>query len=264
MTCAAWCQRGDLKIVTCSDDARHMIWRVGAEFPAREELRGWAEEAARGESPPAWGTPVSLKRRASTTPTSLPNKRPRPERKTKRCLTALLDASRETDTESAAKRSRLEPIEERSGTKRPRETTPPPAWSYPAPRPGTSFMSPTKNYEPRACRHLSPRKRDSTSPNSPNKVRVISFSTPTKDLPDFVLNGEAPHLRLMSPPRKKQNSTDWLTRLARSRRADPAVPPRPPSPKENLPPRRNSSDKTPKSKKSRTLLKYFTVAGKEK
>lgn len=32
VTCAAWSQTSDTRIVTCSDDARHKIWRISPEF----------------------------------------------------------------------------------------------------------------------------------------------------------------------------------------------------------------------------------------
>lgn len=244
VTCAAWCQRGDTKIVTCSDDARHNIWRIGKEMPDKDELRGWAEVIPTSEKAPAWGTP-SIRR--ATTPSSQARKRSRiaaPSRKTKRCLTPVLDAASDTD---AAKRFRMDNTERpgatSTGVKRARAETPPPQTE---------------------CTMVTPKKHSSPKEITPRKLAIISFSTPTIDLPNWVLNGEAPHLRLMSPPRKKLATTDWLTKLCQSRR-EPFVPvPMPLTPKENLPPRRNSvTEKTPKSvRKSRTLLKYFTVARK--
>lgn len=135
-------------------------------------------------------------------------------------------------------------------------------------------MTPTKNYENKQCKIISPKGMKPLSPVrvSPTKVRIISFTTPTKNLPNFVLDGEAPHLRLMSPVKKKDTTTDWLTRMGREKKGKcPEVIEKPCviaplSPKENIPQRRNSvSERTPKSgKKNRTLLKYFNVTVKEK
>ncbi|XP_047018863.1 protein lethal(2)denticleless [Helicoverpa zea] len=312
VTCAAWCQLGDTKLVTCSDDARHKLWRIGrdvADLPASAaaELRGRAELVPRTDiaSLPQWGaldkTPNSLKRKLVTTPGSYSAKRMRSQgnasiRKTKRCLTDLMNASRDTEeAEISIKRLKLEPLPEENepkllpaGIKRhgdcleqspPRniQIDSPDDWCY-IPKAGSSFMTPTKNYESRNCKLLSPKgikplsptSSHNRSPETPNKVRIISFGTPTKNLPNFVLDGEAPHLRLMSPVKKKDATTDWLTRIAREKRkcgdADRLTTPAPPSPKENVPARRTSvSERTPKSnKKSRTLFKYFNVTVKEK
>ncbi|XP_021195303.2 protein lethal(2)denticleless [Helicoverpa armigera] len=311
VTCAAWCQLGDTKLVTCSDDARHKLWRIGrdvADLPASAaaELRGRAELVPRTDiaSLPQWGaldkTPNSLKRKLVTTPGSYSAKRMRSQgsasiRKTKRCLTDLMNASRDTEeAEISIKRLKLEPLPEENepkllpaGIKRhgdcleqspPRniQIDSPDDWCY-IPKAGSSFMTPTKNYESRNCKLLSPKgmkplsptSSHNRSPETPNKVRIISFGTPTKNLPNFVLDGEAPHLRLMSPVKKKDATTDWLTRIAREKRkcgdADRTTP-APLSPKENVPARRTSvSERTPKSnKKSRTLFKYFNVTVKEK
>ncbi|CAH2108714.1 unnamed protein product [Euphydryas editha] len=357
VTCAAWCPRGDAKIVTCSDDARHMIWRIGREFPKPEaEPRGRAEVTPRADASHAlrWGaperTPSSLKRRASATPGSCGAKRARADRpaaRTKRCLADLMNSDA-----VAAKRLRLaapvpeenDPTDPPPGSKRPSippghstpppgskrpstppgDSTPPPGskrpsippghstpppgskrpstppgdstppkrkctesnpptpdgWTYFSPKAGTSFMTPTKNYEKKNCKILSPRSPKTLSPSdinnrtpvktSPTKVKIIRFTTPTKDLPNFVLTGEAPHLRLMSPIRKKQETTDWLTLIVREKKGKSTEGNDKTnvilsSPKESVPTRRNSAtDKTPKSSsKNRSILKYFSVAKKD-
>lgn len=38
VTCAAWAQTSDTRIVTCSDDARHKIWRISPEFIDDDQL----------------------------------------------------------------------------------------------------------------------------------------------------------------------------------------------------------------------------------
>ncbi|XP_060803897.1 protein lethal(2)denticleless [Amyelois transitella] len=305
VTCAAWCPTGDMKIVTCSDDARHKIWRIGKEFPDLDvEFKGQAEIVPRTEvgTLPQWGsldkTPSSLKRKLISTPNSCSAKRLKANqlcmntsiRKTKRCLTDLLNASKDgDDSEISGKRPRIESEEVKllpAGIKRRMNETSPVKkcilesdvaneWIYAAPKPGTSFMTPTKNYEKKNSKIISPKSPKVISPStiqrspikvSPAKVRIVSFTTPTKDLPNFVLTGEAPHLRLMSPMKKKQETTDWLTRMSREKRGKQDgdksnVTASPLSPRENIPPRRGSvSEKTPKSKKSTTLLKYFTVS----
>ncbi|XP_046962284.1 protein lethal(2)denticleless [Vanessa cardui] len=271
VTCAAWCQRGDTKIVTCSDDARHKIWRVGPEAPP-DERAGRAELTPRADGGPQWGarTPHALRRRAASPASPAPAKRARAG--PKRCLAELLrDADAPAAPPAPAKRPRLDApaAPAADALKRPAgpEPEPEPAkrrrseserdadeWAYLAAGAGSSLTPPR-------------------SPPSPDgAVKIITFTTPTKNLPNFVLNGEAPHLRLMSPVRKKPETTDWLTRMVRERRGRAAdagerLPvAAPASPKENVPARRNSvTDKiTKSSSKNRTLLKYFSVAKKEK
>lgn len=317
VTCAAWCRRGDAKIVTCSDDARHKIWRIGHEFVDSDvEYKGKAEPVPRTDvtSLPKWGaldrTPSSLKRKA-TTPSSYSAKRLRSQapsaRRTKRCLTDSINATRETDdTETIVKRLKLDnlsTIEEdkllSAGVKRHISESSPTKcigdsndWGYISPKAGTSFMTPTKNYEAKNCKVISPKGLRNVSPNklyrSPEetspKVRIISFRTPTKDLPNYVMSGEAPHLRLMSPVKKKPDRLNWLTQMGRHKKGknsetgekpmgessiekfeeDNSLAPS--SPKENVPIRRSSvSDRTPKSNKTtRTLFKYFNVTTKER
>ncbi|XP_026751951.2 protein lethal(2)denticleless [Galleria mellonella] len=316
VTCAAWCRRGDVKLVTCSDDAHHKIWRIGREAPDGDrELSGRAEVAPRADrtSLPQWGardhTPSSMKRKLNTTPSSYSAKRSRSytlsARKTKRCLTDLMNSTRDLEElEVVVKKFKLDaptnPEEEvkllPAGIKRHHDSTQCTSpvkkravdrephcsvssdWSYTTPLPGTSFMTPTKNYEKKSCKILSPKSPKIMSPNnihrspvkvSPSKVRIITFTTPTKNLPNFVLDGEAPHLRLMSPVKKKQETTDWLTLMGREKRGKNSEPEKvnadsPLSPKENSLARRNTSlEKTPKFK-SKTLLKYFSVATKDK
>lgn len=46
VTCVAWSCASDMRIVTCSDDARHKIWRIGTELVEQDEqcnYRGVAE-----------------------------------------------------------------------------------------------------------------------------------------------------------------------------------------------------------------------------
>lgn len=305
VTCAAWCQKGDMKIVTCSDDARHKIWRIGSEFLDRDvDLNARAEIVPRTDitSLPQWGaldrTPNSLKRKTTSTPGSYNPKRVKTPgtstRKTKRCLADLMNASKDVEEpEVMVKRLKIDTsIDEDkllpSGIKRHYDgsngdSSPKKClidstdWNYIS-KAGSSFMTPTKNYEATNCKNISPKSLKPISPNtlyrspvkvSTTKVRIISYTTPTKNLPNFVLNGEAPHLRLMSPVKKKEQ-TNWLTLMVREKKiasenADKTIT-APPSPKENVPARRNStSEKNSKStKKSKTLLKYFNVAVKDK
>lgn len=290
VTCAVWSQKGDLKLATCSDDARFKLWRIGNEDISQyetQQLKGRTEVIPKQDrtSLPQWGaldTPKGLKRKQST-PNSRSVKRTKTLdtsiKKTKRCLTDMLNAIKE-NSETASKKAKVtdgtDNLNENLKRKIDEEFTSPkkqkldPDWSYISPKPGTSFMTPTKNYERKACRKLTPKKSPAMycqSPPSPSppKIRVIAFTTPTKNLPNFVQSGEAPHLSLMSPRKEKLETTDWLTLMARGKKRD--VDKLPLSPKENIsqPVRRSSTtERTPKATKTRTLLKYFTVSSKTK
>ncbi|KAJ2950319.1 hypothetical protein O0L34_g11685 [Tuta absoluta] len=275
VTCAAWARACTPTLVTCSDDARHMVWRVGQEG-GDGELRGRAEALPQGEPPagPHWGaadrTPASLKRRTAT-PAEHANKRPRTERRTKRCLTDLLNASQE---ESGGKRARLEQAERPllpAGSKRPLSPTQRTRFKDDASENASESSSDDAYRTPKKCCRerevLSPRSANTLSPAVSAAARVRQFAAA---LPDYVRDGDAPHLRLMSPGKRKPDAPDWLTLLSRAKRPKPPdLPPASPPPAAPGPPaparRGSTSERTPKSAaKTRTLLKYFTVASKEK
>lgn len=257
VTCAAWCQVGDTKIATCSDDARHKIWRIGKEYldtDEERELKGRAELVPHTEI-----ASLPLCSAAERTPRS-GHKRARPhgtsvKGKSKRCLADLLGVS---DT-TPSKRCRLD--SEQNNNRRCRLDSEPtranPDFTYFTPKPSCSLLSPTKaDWTAKTPVSLS---RDigtpvKVSPESP-KVRIITIKTPTKNLPNYVLNGEAPHLRLMSPIKKRDTTADWLTQLRASRPLPaplPAPAPAPPAPAR------------PRPTNTKTLLKYFNIASKEK
>ena len=62
VTSVAWCPVGEVKIVTCSDDARHCLWRVGLEHGGdndQVELHGWSEAVTNGAVKNVPTTPVT-------------------------------------------------------------------------------------------------------------------------------------------------------------------------------------------------------------
>lgn len=273
VTCAAWCRTGDTKIVTSSDDAKHKIWRIGLEsYDGDEEskLKGKAEVVAHKEiaSLPQWGalerSPNVAKRR-NCTPTSSHAKRSRLDnpaaKKSKRCLMDMINSAKEPD-EVASKRIKLDspsivkPEESllSPGRKRNGEemfTSPTKKMcpnnkenaSWYSPKAGTSFMTPTKNYEKKSPKLLSPLRCS----------KRVTFTTPTKNLPNFVLNGEAPHLKLMSPVKKKKDTTNWLTQMSKDRK--PVAPPQATC---KDPPVRKHPPTPPRlAAQNNTLLNYF-------
>lgn len=56
------------------------------------------------------------------------------------------------------------------------------------------------------------------SPNPPRDRQALHFNSPTTNLPNFVQDGDAPHLGLMSPQRKtKKENIDWLTKMRKQK-----------------------------------------------
>lgn len=56
------------------------------------------------------------------------------------------------------------------------------------------------------------------SPQVPRDRQPIAFNSPTTNLPNFVVDGDAPHLGLMSPQRKlKKENVDWLTKIRKQK-----------------------------------------------
>lgn len=56
------------------------------------------------------------------------------------------------------------------------------------------------------------------SPHLPRDRQAPTFNSPTTNLPNFVVDGDAPHLSLMSPQRKvKKENVDWLTKMRKQK-----------------------------------------------
>lgn len=101
----------------------------------------------------------------------------------------------------------------------------------------------------------------------------MTFNSPTTNLPNFVVDGEAPHLGLMSPQRKvKKENVDWLTKIRKQKllTLNNALEKSVSSleindnPSEKLKSIENKSDvqelkKMHKTNDATTILKFFTV-----
>lgn len=119
---------------------------------------------------------------------------------------------------------------------------------------------------------------DSDEPNKNQSTLMSDRNTgilfsPTSNLPNFVLDGTAPHLLQISPQKHKEN-VDWLTKIRKERyeqKTDKITSERPCSPKTQATPARRSSrsrshepQKMTKATKSSviSLLDFFKAAGK--
>jgi denticleless len=135
----------------------------------------------------------------------------------------------------------------------------------------------------------SPVKRQLNIIKSPESVRVCRFASPhiprdrqapvvnspTTNLPNFVVDGDAPHLGLMSPQRKmKKENVDWLTKMRKQKLLSLNI--NGSLDKSGSPPEHPHDDTTEKlksienkadvqeinrkvHKKNETILKFFTV-----
>ncbi len=262
VTCVAWSQTDDLRVVTCSDDARHKVWRVGPEFIGNDQSElysGYAEyckdymggnnNKSKVRLKGLLNTPRSLKRlveRNETTPSTTEcfgvkrsflemtedlhcyetnePKRQHIETKGRRlfsppststsigytsrvneiigCSTNLASILEETDAQSEQQNT--------SSTLR---------------SPNKYENSPTKQNPKILLSPLSERRnRNMMSPEMPSSsgqqrsVDSMIFS-PTLNLPNYAINGEAPHLIAQSPKRKlKENvKSDWLTTMRKQK-----------------------------------------------
>lgn len=255
VTCVDWCNLPDVTLVTCSDDLRHKLWRVRDLNPdiSEEETKVWRSES-RGFGNEIVNksqnlTPTGYKRRASEL--STPHSQKKRAVTCERCqmLTPGSEESYRVNCENCmfvarssgkrnASQSDLEPDAKRLQTNGPRRL----------------FATNTKPDNGVLATIL--------EDNSPDE----NFS-PTANLPNFVVDGTAPHLKNFSPQKKRD--CDWLTKIRieqslRNRMDELSQPSSPKQPrlssKTSSTSRRKSTDV---SATQSPLLKYFqTVNGK--
>ncbi|XP_071636568.1 protein lethal(2)denticleless isoform X1 [Temnothorax longispinosus] len=224
VTCIAWCSVGETKVVTCSDDACHKIWRVGLEDEEDNKeviIRGQAEVVERYclEKIKIETTPSSRysNTRQETTPSSDEHKAP--------VLTPVTtpESSKEDYNENkhnSVKRSYLQmmigsrseekfkcilsPIYENHETvaKRPHMDNR-----------GMRRLFGSSNETPTTTRDYNS-DEPSTSQSTSRNEQV--FLSPTINLPNFVVDGTAPHLLEISPQKYKEN-VDWLTKYRKEK-----------------------------------------------
>lgn len=236
VTSVAWMQSPlETRIVTCSDDARHKIWRIGPEEIPADELasyRGNAEycehyrqEKAKVRLKALEFTPRSVRRlveRNETTPNTVEKKsskrtfiemagaedpstsyleikRPNIETRGRRLFSPANTNSKtlsgfsalEIASSSSSSRS-LNTILEESDDK------PSPSYKAPLTLSDMNLRSP-------------PEPSTSTHPNP--------LASPTVNLPNFVIDGDAPHLANVTPTnkRKLKENVDWLTKIRKQK-----------------------------------------------
>lgn len=248
VTCVAWAQTGDTRIVTCSDDSYHKIWRVNCsnfeDADIVSEYKGHAkpcENVHKGASlkvklKALTNTPRTLRRLVEhneTTPSSTE------KMFTKRKYSELPIDDQEPDLLNGGdtKRQLLE-------TRARRLFGPSTSSAYDAnearefgfqqilpdipedktgesPSPRTpsrdndrseTFISPLNE----RSNFKSPEAR-TPSASAARASTSTAFFSPTSNLPNFVIDGDAPHLKLQSPKRKLKENVDWLTNIRKQK-----------------------------------------------
>ncbi|XP_055619864.1 protein lethal(2)denticleless [Toxorhynchites rutilus septentrionalis] len=243
VTSVAWMQSySDIRVVTCSDDARHKIWRIGPEHIDADHMmnyrgnteycEGYRREPAKVRLKSLEFTPRSVRRlveRSEKTPNTVENKstskrsflemagcdqqdpstscleikRPNIETRGRRLFSPADTNSRssgfaalEIASNSLSSRS-LNTILEESDDK-----------------------TPFNSKAPLALSDMNLRSPEPSASGTSYKPVASVLSSPTVNLPNFVIDGEAPHLvNVTSSPsnRKLKENVDWLTKIRKQK-----------------------------------------------
>ncbi|XP_031833344.1 WD40 domain-containing protein denticleless [Nomia melanderi] len=287
VTCIAWCNVGETKIVTCSDDSCHRIWRVGYEHKIDNEevqIRGHAEivlnknplENLKLETTPTITRRWVVSQERTPGSDTTPNATPGPSSDTSK---QIEDHNQNYHRISnSVKRSYCQMMMGSWSEGKFKSILSPIHENY-------EFNAKRAHLENRGARRLFSPNHDnnrlhkgyesdepSTSSSTAESKNDILFS-PTLNLPNFVIDGTAPHLLQMSPEKYKEN-VDWLTRIRREKfehRSGKSMSEKLSLVSHTTPARRNSRSrstepqKVTKTSKSSvpSLLNFFKVTGKD-
>lgn len=202
VSCVAWGRTRDLRLVTSSDDASLKIWRVAPSELTFEEKQLYHGEAilneanrlpAANSAPGGWS---AKKAHSFATPTI---------RRTalKRTFAELADsAGHSGNSKKRARRLFADSVVAAPTT--------PDLTDLP-----TSSPAKQLKFSPLSER-LDLNDGLPCTPSTSNRV-ALRFDSPTSNMPNFVLNGEAPHLPIVSPKRKLKENIDWLTKIRKQK-----------------------------------------------
>lgn len=245
VTCVAWRHVGELTLITCSDDFKHKIWRVGPEErPDNWEVIG----SGNAERFQVTVLPNKLKRLLETTPHS----QKRRAKACERCQCVILNGINcENCSVNTSKRKNLESLFNES--KRLQTEN------------GPKRLFTQLNNMATACEEASESKPvEHSTPKQAKRLEEVSPNdacSPTSNLPNFAIDGCAPHLHY-SPQKRKDK--DWLTKLRveRSliREMQQLAGPSPPKiPRYDLSPKASARLSTSCSSSQSPLLKFFKI-----
>lgn len=179
VTCVAWYHMADMCLVTCSDDIKHKLWRIGTEdLPENFE----AEGEGKAEILPFFNKSNRYNLKRHSVNTKLFKEIPKKFiNSCERCF-CTTDSPRFCDDCNSPRSGKTDD-----------EASPPKRLH--------TALGPRKLFT-----NLVDLPIDQTNSNK----RKYSDLSPLKDLPNYVIDGVAPHLNY-SPPKKKH--CDWLTKL---------------------------------------------------
>lgn len=248
VTCVAWAKTNEFRIVTCSDDSRHKIWRINndnCDIDTTQNYMGKAEWLPRPKTYTQMpltqrlkdleNTPRSLKRIVElneTTPSSTEkctmkrtfdemsagggggatvmggdSKRQLIETRARRLFAPITSTSTASATTWHSEMSSGRPPDIREEIE-----TPPKDESIKT----TPLLSPLN--ERNQLNHY--RLDEIRTPSSSNRPTCSqSLFSPTSNLPNYVIDGDAPHLKLQSPKRKLKENIDWLTKIRKQKQS---------------------------------------------
>lgn len=247
VTCVAWQQKGDLTLVTCSDDIKHKIWRVGPEvLPDNWEVVGCgsAERVKMVDD-----ASINTLKRFLEINEKTPHSQKKRIKACEKCNCSISNGLHcENCTVNSSKRKNLEGLFNENKRlltdKGPRR-----------------LFNPISSNLPNESETLA----DTLEALSFSKSAEISPNhaySPTVNMPNFAIDGCAPHLRFS--PLKRQDK-DWLTKLRVERclikeMQELAGPSPPKLPKYDSSPRsRTKTQKNRCSSPQSPLLKFFKV-----
>lgn len=251
VTCVAWSRTNDMRIVTCSDDARHKIWRINCNNLDEDNsmnYKGKTEMCTEYKSC-EWktrlkaleNTPKTLKRiveENETTPSSTEKvsvkrlysemcasdnpqcsqinggdqKRQLIETRARRLFVSSTGTSVLPHTSDSSDTDRNDNIDNGISAILPEN----PEETEILSSKDDKLLSPLNERNHFNHQRISDiRTPSSTGYNRPSCSMAL-FS-PTSNLPNYVIDGDAPHLKLQSPKRKLKENIDWLTKIRKQK-----------------------------------------------
>nr|CAH0108023.1 unnamed protein product [Daphnia galeata] len=198
VTCVAWSSNNVPKILTCADDVRHRIWRINTieetnDAENMREIRGRSYKLdVQAPIPKSCEESLSrIKKKVNIMPmSSLGCKTPKSILKVNQNARML---DRTPDILANSPRSSKEHL--LTGT----------------PRIALSPLTSINELTPNQCGNSSNINRAAASRRL--EMDQTDYSSPTRDLPNYVADGVSPHSKIRSSTKRKK--LDWLTDLSR-------------------------------------------------
>lgn len=224
VTCVAWAKTNDTRIVTCSDDARHKVWRIESDNLEEDNsmnYKGKAETCEPRQSPKRKlksleNTPRTVKRLMTLNETT-PNSTEKIS--LKRSYSEFSAGDDQIVHNGDNKRQLIETRARRlfascssNGYDEGRKTL----TDIPEEIESEKLLSPLNERNQLSHQRVIEIRSPSTSLRASCSSMSISFS-PTSNLPNYVIDGDAPHLKLQSPKRKLKENVDWLTKIRKQK-----------------------------------------------